>query len=47
MAALNPSLNFRDDARDAMEFYKDVFGGKLTMATFADFHASQDPRRTS
>ena len=40
---LNPYLNFRDQARQAMEFYKSVFGGKLTMSTFKDFNASQDP----
>ena len=40
---LNPYLSFRDNAREAMEFYESVFGGKLTMATFADFHASSDP----
>jgi PhnB protein len=40
---LNPYLNFRGNARDAMEFYKEVFGGELKMQTFAEFHASQDP----
>ena len=40
---LNPYLNFRNNAREAMEFYKTVFGGKLEMQTFKDFHASQDP----
>lgn len=40
---LNPYLSFKDNARQAMEFYKTVFGGKLTMSTFKDFHASQDP----
>lgn len=40
---LNPYLNFRGNAREAMEFYKDVFGGRLNIATFADYHASQDP----
>ena len=40
---LNPYLSFRDNAREAMEFYKTVFGGKLTMNTFEEFHASQDP----
>src|SRR5690349_19822219 len=40
---LNPYLHFRDDAREAMEFYKTVFGGKLTISTFAEFHASEDP----
>lgn len=40
---LNPYLSFRDNAREAMEFYKSVFGGELAISTFADFHASQDP----
>ena len=40
---LNPYLNFRDSAREAMEFYRTVFGGKLQMQTFKEFHASQDP----
>ncbi|HVU71149.1 MAG TPA: VOC family protein [Ktedonobacteraceae bacterium] len=40
---LNPYLNFKDNARQAMEFYHTVFGGKLTMNTFKEFHASQDP----
>jgi PhnB protein len=40
---LNPYLNFRDNSRQAMEFYKTVFGGKLEISTFKEFHASQDP----
>ncbi|WP_448006057.1 VOC family protein [Agromyces bauzanensis] len=40
---LNPYLNFRDDARQALEFYHAVFGGELTISTFADFQAAQDP----
>ena len=40
---LNPYLNFRDNTREAMEFYRSVFGGKLDMNTFKDYHASQDP----
>ncbi len=39
---LNPYLSFRDTARQAMEFYHTVFGGKLEMQTFKDFHASTD-----
>lgn len=39
---LNPYINFRDNTREAMEFYHTVFGGKLNMATFKDYHASQD-----
>jgi PhnB protein len=40
---LNPYLGFRDNAREAMTFYESVFGGELTISTFADFHASEDP----
>ncbi len=40
---LNPYLSFRDSARQAMEFYRSVFGGELTVSTFAEFHASEDP----
>jgi PhnB protein len=40
---LNPYLSFRDNTRQAMEFYQTVFGGKLTMNTFKEFNASQDP----
>jgi len=40
---LNPYLSFRDSAREAMEFYHSVFGGKLTTNTFAEFQASEDP----
>jgi PhnB protein len=40
---LNPYLSFKDNAREAMEFYKTVFGGKLTISTFKEFHASKDP----
>jgi PhnB protein len=40
---LNPYLGFRDNARQAMEFYQSVFGGELTLSTFADFQASEDP----
>jgi len=43
MSTLNPYLNFRDNAKEAMEFYQSVFGGELTRSTFAEFHASEDP----
>ncbi|QDW61311.1 VOC family protein [Oerskovia sp. KBS0722] len=43
MTRLNPYLNFRDEARAAIEFYRDVFGGELTISTFADFQAADDP----
>jgi PhnB protein len=34
---LNPYLSFDGDAREAMEFYKEVFGGTLKLNTYADF----------
>ncbi|MFF3326770.1 VOC family protein [Streptomyces sp. NPDC002889] len=34
---LNPYLSFDGNARQAMEFYKSVFGGTLTMNTFGEF----------
>ena len=40
---LTPYVSFRDNAREAMEFYKSVFGGELTVSTFGDFQASEDP----
>ena len=40
--ALNPYLNFRDTARQAMEFYRTVFGGELTMNTFGEFGQSSN-----
>jgi PhnB protein len=40
---LNPYLSFRDNAREAMGFYQSVFGGELTISTFAEFEASDDP----
>jgi PhnB protein len=34
---LNPYLTFDGNAREAMEFYQDVFGGELTVSTFGSF----------
>jgi len=33
---LNPYLNFDGTAREAMEYYRDVLGGALTMNTFGE-----------
>ena len=43
MTRLNAYLHFKDNTREAMEFYKTVFGGNLVMNTFKEFHASDDP----
>jgi PhnB protein len=39
---LNPYLSFSDNAREAMEFYKDVFGGNLTLNTFGEYGSQGD-----
>lgn len=40
---LNPYLSFRDNTREAVEFYHSIFGGKLNVQTFGEAHAAQDP----
>ena len=40
---LNPYLNFNGNARQALEFYAGVFGGNLTLSTFADFGGQGSP----
>jgi PhnB protein len=34
---LNPYISFDNTAREAMEFYKSVFGGTLSMNTFGEY----------
>jgi PhnB protein len=34
---LNPYISFKGNAREAMEYYKAVFGGELTISTFGSF----------
>jgi len=38
---LNPYLSFKNNAREALEFYHSVFGGKLDVGTFKEFGAAQ------
>jgi PhnB protein len=45
--SLNAYLSFRDNAREAMEFYRGVFGGTLNVSTFAENQASTDPSEDS
>jgi PhnB protein len=40
---LNPYLSFDGDARQAMEFYKEVFGGTLTLNSYGDFGQQDTP----
>ena len=39
---LNPYLSFNGDARAAMDFYRSVFGGELTVSTFGEL-GNADP----
>jgi PhnB protein len=40
---LNPYVSFDGNARQAMEFYKEVFGGTLDVNTFGEYGAPGDP----
>jgi PhnB protein len=40
---LNPYISYPGTARQAMEFYRGVFGGELTMSTFGEFGAAGGP----
>ena len=39
---LNPYIMFEGNAREAMEYYRGVFGGTLTLNTFGEF-GTDDP----
>jgi len=43
---LNPYISFRDNAREAMEFYQSVFGGELSLSTFGEFGQPDSPDAT-
>ncbi len=40
---LNPYISFNGNAREAMEFYKNVFGGTLTLNTYGEFGQPDAP----
>ena len=40
---LNPYISFKDNAREALEFYKDTFGGELTLSTFGEYGDPSQP----
>jgi PhnB protein len=40
---LNPYISFKNNAREAMDFYHSVFGGNLTLNTYGDSGMSEDP----
>ena len=40
---LNAYLHFQSNAREAMEFYRSVLGGELTLSTFGEAGVPHDP----
>jgi PhnB protein len=40
---LNPYLSFQGNAREAMEFYRDVLGGELTLTSFSEGGMAENP----
>jgi PhnB protein len=38
--AVTNHINFRGEARKALEFYKSVFGGDIAIVTYEDAHSS-------
>jgi len=40
---LNPYISFAGNAREAMEYYQNVFGGTLTVNTYGEFGAGDSP----
>ncbi len=44
VSKLNPYINFKAQAKEAMEFYKSCIGGTLTSTTFKDGGMSDGPQ---
>src|ERR1700745_3078262 len=42
-AKLEPYLNFNGNCEEAMNFYKSVLGGELTISRFSDFASPDAP----
>ncbi|MEU2390297.1 VOC family protein [Streptomyces sp. NPDC007369] len=40
---LNPYISFSGDAKQALEFYREVFGGDLNVHRYADFGSETPP----
>jgi PhnB protein len=40
---LNPYVGYKGNARQAMVFYQEVFGGELEMSTVSDFGSPESP----
>jgi PhnB protein len=42
-STLNPYINFKDTAREALEFYRDALGGEVHVNTFGEFGDDSAP----
>jgi PhnB protein len=42
-STLNPYINFKDSARQALEFYQQALGGELNVSTFGDYGDKDAP----
>ena len=42
-SVLNPYISFDGNAREALETYRDVFGGDLTISTYGEFGQADSP----
>lgn len=42
-SSLSAYINFKDQAREALNFYQSVLGGEATFSTFGDFKSSEAP----
>jgi PhnB protein len=40
-----PHVNFRGQAREALAYYQSVVGGELSIATYAEINAVEDPEQ--
>ena len=40
---VNPYISFKDTARQALEFYQQVFGGELSINTFGEYGQADTP----
>jgi PhnB protein len=43
MTGLTPYISFRGTAREALEFYRSVFGGELVLGTYGEFGRDDGP----
>ena len=42
-SVLNPYISFDGNAREAMETYRDIFGGDLAISTFGEYGQADSP----